>query len=71
MSSDPSIKFTRQDAAALWHAVDNYALMVREMAKDAQFAKPLVEREKDRVQEAKAALRKVQALRRGDKQAAA
>jgi hypothetical protein len=61
--------FTQRDAAGLFHAVRAFDLQVREMAK-MDFTPEVIEQERARAKDARAALRKVQALRRAQKKAA-
>lgn len=63
MSAAP-IKFTQDDAAALWHAVQTYGDCVKAMKMMPDLTPELIEAEQARHSEARQALRKVQALRR-------
>jgi hypothetical protein len=57
--------FTKEDASALWHAVQAFDLQVREMRRmEPPFNEDVLAIEQSRVNAAKRALRKVQAIRR-------
>ena len=58
-AADP---LTKADTVALWHAVENFALMVKTMT-PGEFSPELIAAERDRVLAAKRALRKVNKLR--------
>lgn len=62
-------KLTKSDTRALWHAVDamKYSIIgMRELEKEepGKFTPEQIQAEEDRLEEAKSALRKVQAIRR-------
>lgn len=56
-------RLAKADTVALWHAVDNYALMVGEM-RSAGFSEEQLQAEGEKVMAARRALRKVNAIRR-------
>lgn len=56
-------KLTKAETVALWHAVNNMEIMVREMPKVDGVTADQIAAEQDRLRTAKRALRKVNALR--------
>lgn len=56
-------RLTKADTVALWHAVNNMALMVQELPRVEGVTPEQIEAERERLRAAKRALRKVNALR--------
>lgn len=66
----PDTTLTKADTVALWHAVDSYALQVQVMPSmtmpdGSTFSTDQIEAERERLKAAKRALRKVNAIRKG------
>ena len=63
MSNHP-VRLTKADTVALWHAVDDMAIMVKEVRKDPTFSAEIKEAAEVRLRAARQALVKVNKIRR-------